>query len=154
MRRVLLIGLSVILLLGVAGWGVLKSQAFWRWGGWELVNLVRDRLNGELQVAAVQGHALTGFTFTEVTLTGPQGEILHTPKVEMRFSLWSLLRLQPVIGSLIIHQPRLTLRQDRGGGWELASILKKRPPPPFQSLEFPAILLEHGQVVVIRSGVS
>ena len=154
MRRVLLIGLSVILLLGVAGWGVLKSQAFWRWGGWELVNLARDRLNGELQVAAVQGHALTGFTFTEVTLTGPQGEILHTPKVEMRFSLWSLLRLQPVIGSLIIHQPRLTLRQDRGGGWELASILKKRPPPPFQSLEFPAILLEHGQVVVIRSGVS
>jgi translocation and assembly module TamB len=154
MRRVLLIGLSVILLLGVAGWGVLKSQAFWHWGGWELVNLARDRLNGELQVAAVQGHALTGFTFTEVTLTGPQGEILHTPKVEMRFSLWSLLRLQPVIGSLIIHQPRLTLRQDRAGGWELASILKKRPPPPFRSLEFPAILLEHGQVVVIRSGVS
>ncbi len=154
MRRVLLIGLSVLLLLGVAGWGVIKSQAFWRWGGWELVNLARDRLNGELQVAAVQGHALTGFTFTEVTLTGPQGEILHTPKVEMRFSLWSLLRLQPVIGSLIIHQPRLTVRQDREGGWELASILKKRPPPPFQSLEFPAILLEHGQVVVIRSGAS
>ncbi len=154
MRRVLLIGLSVLLLLGVAGWGVLKSQAFWRWGGWELVNLAQDRLNGELQVAAVQGHALTGFTFTEVTLTGPRGEILHTPKVEIRFSLWSLLRLQPVIGSLIIHQPRLTVRQDREGRWELASILKKRPPPPFQSLEFPAILLEHGQVALIRSGVS
>ncbi len=154
MRRVLLIGLSVILLLGLAGWGVFKSQAFWRWGGWELVNLAQDRLNGELQVAAVQGHALTGFTFTGVTLSGRQGEILHSPKVEMRFSLWSLLRLQPVIGSLIIHQPRLTLRQDREGSWELAAILKKRPPPPFQSLQFPAILLEHGQVVVIRAGVS
>ena len=154
MRRVLLIALSVILLLGVAGWGALKSQAFWRWGGWEVVNLAQDRLNGELQVAAVQGHALTGFTFTGVTLTGPQGEILYTPKVELRFSLWSLLRLQPVIGSLVVHQPRLTLRQDREGHWELASILKKRPPPPFRSLDFSAILLEHGQAVVIRSGVS
>ena len=154
MRRVLLIVLAVILLLGVAGWGALKSQAFWRWGGWEVVNLAQDRLNGELQVAAVQGHALTGFTFTGVTLTGPQGEILYTPKVELRFSLWSLIRLQPVIGSLVIHQPRLTLRQDREGHWELASILKKRPPPPFRSLDFSAILLEHGQAVVIRSGVS
>ncbi|MGB9292034.1 MAG: hypothetical protein WCB64_01820, partial [Desulfobaccales bacterium] len=154
MRRVLLIALSVILLLGVAGWGALKSQAFWRWGGWEVANLAQDRLNGELQVAAVQGHALTGFTFTGVTLSGPQGEILHTPKVELRFSLWSLLRLQPVIGSLVVHQPRLTLRQDREGKWELASILKKRPPPPFRSLDFSAILLEHGQVVMIRSGVS
>ncbi|MGD0828735.1 MAG: hypothetical protein ABSA09_11735 [Desulfobaccales bacterium] len=48
----MLIGLSVILLLGMAGWGVLKSQAFWLWGGWELVNLARDRLDRELQRAA------------------------------------------------------------------------------------------------------
>lgn len=152
MRRVLPIGLGVILLLGLAGWMVLKSQAFWRWGGWELVNFAQDRLNPELRVAAVQGHPLTGFTFTDVTLTGSQGEILHTPKLELRFSLWSMLKLHPVIGSLVIHEPRLSLRRDRQGTWEVAGLLKKRPPPPFQSLEFPAILVKHGQVLVLRPG--
>ena len=50
MRRILTIGLAVIVILGLAGWLVLQSQSFWRWGGWEVVNLAQDRLNGELRV--------------------------------------------------------------------------------------------------------
>ncbi len=150
MRRILTIGLAVIVILGLAGWGVLKSQSFWRWGGWELVNLAQDRLNAELRVAAVQGQPFTGFTFTDVTLTGPQGEILHTDKLELRFSLWSFLRLQPVIAAITIHEPRLTLRQDRESRWEVATLLKKRPPPPFKSLDFRQILVQHGQAVLVR----
>ena len=152
MRRVLLIALAVVVILVLAGWGVFKSQTFWHWGGWELVNQAQDRLNGELKVGAVQGHPLTGFTFTDVTLTGTQGEILHTDKLELRFSLWSILRLQPVIARLALQDPRLTLRQDREGRWEVASLLKKRPPPPFKSLDFREIIMQHGQVVVIRPG--
>ena len=152
MRRVLLISLALVVLLGLAGWGVFQSQTFWRWGGWELVNAAQDRLNGDLKVAAVQGHPFTGFTFTDVTLTSSQGEILHTDKLELRFSLWSILRLHPVIASLTLHQPRFTLRQDQTGSWEVATLLKKRPPPPFKSLDFPQILIEHGQATVIRPG--
>lgn len=154
MRRVLLISLSVILLLALAGWGVFQSQTFWRWGGWEVVNLARDRLNADIKVADVQGHPFTGFTFTDVTITSPQGEILHTGKLELRFSLWSFIRLHPVIASLTLHEPRLTLRQDREGQWEVANLLKKRPPPPFKSLDFPQISIERGQVALVRpSGV-
>ena len=152
MRRVLLIALAVVVILVLAGWGVLKSQTFWHWGGWELVNQAQDRLNGELKVGAVQGHPLTGFTFTDVTLTGPQGEIIHTDKLELRFSLWSMLRLQPVIARLALQDPRFTLRQDQEGRWEVAGLLKKRPPPPFQSLDFREIIIQHGQAVVIRPG--
>ncbi len=152
MRRVLLISLALVVLLGLAGWGVFQSQTFWRWGGWELVKAAQDRLNGDLKVAAVQGHPFTGFTFTDVTLTSSQGEILHTDKLELRFSLWSILRLHPVIASLTLHQPRFTLRQDQAGSWEVATLLKKRPPPPFKSLDFPQILIEHGQATVIRPG--
>ena len=115
MRRILLTALALILFLALAGWAVLQSQSFWRWGGWEVVNLAQDRLNAEIRVAAVQGQPFTGFTFTNVTLTGPQGEILHTDKLELRFSLWSFLRLQPVIATIALHEPRLTLRPDRSG---------------------------------------
>jgi len=150
MRRILTIGLAVIVILGLAGWVVLQSQSFWRWGGWEVVNLAQDRLNGELRVDAVQGQPFTGFTFTNVTLTGSQGEILHTDKLELRFSLWSFLRLQPVIATLSLHEPRLTLRQDQESRWEVATLLKKRPPPPFKSLDFRQILVQHGQAVLVR----
>ncbi|MCL4500329.1 MAG: translocation/assembly module TamB domain-containing protein [Deltaproteobacteria bacterium] len=152
MRRVLLISLALIVLLALAGWGVFQSQAFWRWGGWGLVNAAQDRLNADLKVAKVEGHPLTGFTFTDVTITSSQGEVLHTGKVELRFSLWSILRLHPVIANLTLHQPNLYLRQDQAGSWEVAKLLKKRPPPPFKSLDFPKILIEHGQVTLIRPG--
>ena len=150
MRRVLLISLALLVLLGLAGWGVFQSQTFWRWGGWELVKAAQDRLNGDLKVTAVQGHPFTGFTFTEVTLTSSQGEILHADKLELRFSLWSILRLHPVIANLTLYQPRFTLRQEQTGSWEVATLLKKRPPPPFKSLDFPQILIEHGQATLIR----
>ena len=107
MRRVLLISLALVVLLGLAAWGVFQSQTFWRWGGWELVNAAQDRLNGDLKVAAVQGHPFTGFTFTDVTLTTSQGEVLHTAKLELRFSLWSILRLHPVIANLTLHRAAL-----------------------------------------------
>ena len=98
----------------------------------------------------MQGQPFTGFTFTNVTLTGSQGEILHTDKLELRFSLWSFLRLQPVIATLSLHEPRLTLRQDQESRWEVATLLKKRPPPPFKSLDFRQILVQHGQAVLVR----
>ena len=145
MRRVLLIALAVLVILVLVGWGVLKSQSFWNWGGREVVDLARDRLNGVLEVGAVQGQPFTGFTFTDVTLTGPQGEILHTDKLELRFSLWSFLRLQPVIATIALHEPRLTLRQDQEGRWEVATLLKERPPPPFKSLDFQQILVQRGR---------
>jgi len=152
MRRLLLIALAAIVLLSLAGWRVLQSQTFWRWGGWELVKAAQDRLTCDLKIAAVQGHPFTGFTFTDVTLTGHQGEILHTDKLELRFSFWSILRLHPVIARLVLPEPRLTLRQDQAGNWEVAHLLRKRPPPPFKSLDFPKIALEHGQATVIRPG--
>jgi hypothetical protein len=138
MRRILTIGLAVIVILGLAGWVVLQSQSFWRWGGWEVVNLAQDRLNGELRVGAVQGQPFTGITFTDVTLTGSQGEILHTDKLELRFSLWSFLRLQPVIATISLHEPRLTCGGLPGAGkWPA---LKERPPPPFNSWTSPILV--------------
>jgi translocation and assembly module TamB len=150
MRRLLLIALAVVIILGLGVWGALQSQSFWRWGGWQVVNFAQDRLKGELKVGSVQGYPLTGFTFTDVTLTWSKGEILHADRLDLRFSLWSFFRLQPVIADLTLHDPRFTLRQDAEGRWEVAHILKKRPPPPFNSLDFRQIRVLHGQVQVIR----
>lgn len=152
MRRFLVIALGVIVLLALAGWGALQSQSFWRWGGWEVVKLAQDRLHGQLKVAAVQGHPLTGFTFTDVTLTWDQGEILQVERLDLRFSLWSFLKFRPVVAELALSRPRLTLRQDEAGRWEASGVLKERPPPPFASLDFPRILVRQGQVALKRPG--
>ena len=55
-----------------------------------------------------------------------------------------------MIARLALQDPRFTLRQDQEGRWEVASLLKKRPPPPFKSLDFREIIMQHGQAVVIR----
>lgn len=154
MRRLLVIALTVIVFLALAGWGALQSQSFWHWGGREVVNFAQDRVHGQLRVGSVQGHPLMGFTFSDVTLAWNQGEILHLDRLDLRFSLWSFIKLRPVIAELVLVHPRLTLRQDQAGRWEVAGVLKKRPPPPFKSLDFSQILIRRGQVSVNRSGAT
>ncbi len=141
--RLILLGLLMVLLLGLAaGWLLLQTQAFWTWSGRRLVDFAQDRLYPKLTVQRVRGHPFTGITFENITLAAPEGEVLTAKRLEFRFSLWSFFRLEPVIGKLAVFEPRLHLWRTPDGSLNLGHILRKRPPPPFRSLDFPDIQIE------------
>ena len=144
----LALGLSVVLLL-LGGWWV-TSTAFWERVGWRLVAEVQDRLNAQLTVQQVGGDLLTGMVFRGVTIRRDGATILAAQELEVSVSLFSLLKLQPVIRTLIIRQPVLNVQQGPTGVWNVANLLKKRPPPPFSRIHLQQIEIQDGTVQLAR----
>jgi len=143
----ILLGLLACLLILLAVGGLLlHTEALWNWSGRQLVAFAQDRLYPTLTVKEVRGHPFLGITFEGITLTAPEGEVLTARRVELRFSLWSLVRLEPVIGRLAIYQPQVHCWRGPDGSLNLAHLLKKRPPPPFHSIDLRDIIIAEGRV--------
>jgi translocation and assembly module TamB len=152
LRFILLGLLAFILVILSAGWLLLHTKVLWTWSGHQLVAFAQDRLYPELTVKEVRGHPFTGITFEGITLTSPQGEVITAKRLDFRFSLWSFVKLEPVIGRLAIYEPKINLWRHPDGSLNLSHILRKRPPPPFRSLDFPEILVEGGEVTFREGG--
>ncbi len=154
--RVLVIILVLLVLGALAMWRVLHTEAFWRWSGRQLVTLVQEQVNGDLTVRDIQGTPLTGLAFLDVRLATPQGEVFFAPRLELRLSLWSLIRLQPVVARLSLVKPRLTLRREAGGAWEAAGLLKDTGKPgalpAFREITLSQVVVEDGELVMTGAG--
>jgi translocation and assembly module TamB len=163
-RRILVV-LLVILLLGVfALWGLLRSDAFWRWAGGKAVALAQEQLQGDLRVGEVKGNLFDGLFFTDIVLATPEEELFRARSLEVSLSFWSLVELRPVIGKLALLEPRVALRQDEQGQWNVTQILppssatptpKEAPaqlPVPLRSVRFSQILIIDGEVELTRGG--
>jgi translocation and assembly module TamB len=151
MRRfgLFLISLILLALVGVGVlWQLSRTDFFWRWGGKRLVALAQERIQGELNVEHVRGNPLTGLTFEGITLKEPQGEVLRADRMELRFSLWSVVKLQPAVAYVALHHPRLSLSRDEQGRWNASRLLKPGPggAPPFMALDFSRIVIKRGEI--------
>ncbi len=145
-RLTIILALLSCLLAGGAWW--VTTATFWERLGWRLVAAVQDRLLAELTVAQVSGNLVSGMVFRDVVVRRGEEPILTVHELEVSVSLWSFLKLQPVIRTLIFRQPNLFLRQSPQGEWNVANLLKKRPPPPFTQLHFQHLAVQDGQIQV------
>lgn len=145
-RLAIILGLLSCLLVGGAWW--VTTAAFWERLGWRLVAEVQDRLRAELTVAQLAGNLVSGMVFRDVVIRRGEEVILTVQELEVSVSLFSFLKLQPVIRTLIFRQPQLFLRQSPRGEWNVTNLLKKRPPPPFTQLQLQRLAIEAGRVEV------
>jgi translocation and assembly module TamB len=163
--RTISVTLVVLLLVGLfAVLGVLRSDFFWRWAGGKAVALVQERLQPRLQVGEITGNIFDGLFFKDISLTTDEEELFRARSLEIRLSLWSLFELKPVFGRVALNKPRLALRQDQDGRWNMADLLKPSGPPapspeeplqlpvPLRALKFSQILIIDGQVELTRQG--
>ena len=159
MRRLGIVLISLVLLALVGAgllWQFSRTDLFWRWGGRKLVNSAQERLRGELTVKEIRGNPLTGLSFEGITLREPQGEVFQAEKLELRFSLWSLVKLQPVVAYVGLYHPRLNLSRDQQGRWNVGWLLQPGPAaaPPFTSLDFSRIAVKRGEIALTLPGES
>ena len=146
-------GILGFLLLLLALFSLLvTTDLFWKWFSPKIIVAVNDRVNGQVTVEKMYGNPLTALVFEKVVVSGFQGEVLRADQLQISLSLLSFLKLEPEIKVIEIRAPRLSLRQDQPGQWNVTGLLKKRPPPPFAELRFPDIIITQGEVRLTRPG--
>ena len=153
--RYLLLALAAVLILGgLTLWPLSQTDMAWTWGGHRVVDFARSRIYGEIEVQQVRGHYLTGLEFRGITIKGRHGEVLRASRLDLRFSVWSFIKLQPVIARLAIYDPHLTLSEDGEGRWNVRNFFRPKPPPPFNAIDFPHIIIKRGEITLTRAGTT
>ncbi|MDD2900909.1 MAG: translocation/assembly module TamB [Syntrophales bacterium] len=145
---------AVLLLAALALWPLSQTDMAWTWGGQRLVDFARTRIYGEIEVREVKGNYLTGLHFRDITIRGHHGEVIRAAGLDLRFSLWSFVKLQPVIAKLAIYDPHLTLTEYPDGQWNVTNLFRPKPPPPFTVIDFPKVIIERGEITLTRNGTT
>jgi translocation and assembly module TamB len=95
------------------------------WGGDYLLSLIQDRVNGKVTAREISGNPLTGITYKDVEINGPDGKpVLAADHLEIRLSLASIPTLRLDLGTLALKNPRVFLERDKTGQWNIGHLLK------------------------------
>src|SRR3989339_70255 len=108
MRRAIMVMVSLALLLS---WGKTAAGAILpdltTWGGASLLSLIQDRVNGKVTAREISGNPLTGITYKDLEIRGPDGKpVLAADSLEIRLSLASIPTLRLDLGTLALKNPR------------------------------------------------
>lgn len=161
MRKAIFYLLAGFLVCCGSFWLVLHSEAFWRWTGHTLIKVANERLQGKLSVEEIGGTPFSGYVWQGLRLTSAEGEVFRAKGLMLRVSLGSILRLAPVMDTLALYEPVLTLAQNKGGQWNVCGLT---PPPEkgqtsgmpltLRSLSLSQLKIENGTILVQQPGGS
>ena len=124
----------------------------------QLIDTINKNIRGKLIVDKIEGTPFSGWVFKGIKLMTPEGEIFQAKAFMLRVSLWSVIRLKPVIDKIALYEPVLTLEKDKEGQWNLNRLYRPQEGSSssileyFRSLDFSHIMIDHGQVEVQQPG--
>ncbi len=94
----------------------------------------------------------TGMVFHNVETSRPQGDLIRVKQLEVSLSLLYFFKLQPVIRTLAFEQQEVFSTRMPTAIWNVANLLKKRPPPPFSHIHLSGIRIKDGRLQVSHPG--
>jgi translocation and assembly module TamB len=163
-----MVSLALLLSLGgTAAGAVLPDLA--NWGGASLLSLVQDKVNGKVTAREISGNPLTGITYHDLEISGPDGKpVLAAERLEIRLSLWSIPTLHLDLGTLALVKPRLYLSREPSGQWNVSQLIKKdetpaKPAEPqglveritpyvFRGLDLSNLTVHRGELLITQDG--
>ena len=171
MRRAMWV---IVLLVIFLIWGKIAAGAilpdFTNWGGDYLLSLIQDRINGKVTAREISGNPLTGITYKDLEIIGPDGKpVLAADRLEIRLSLASIPTLRLDLGTLALDKPRVYLDRDQSGRWNVEHLLKTAKPadPPespglisrittyfFRSLDLSNLEVRGGELFITEDGLT
>ncbi|HEX7123955.1 MAG TPA: AsmA family protein, partial [Gemmatimonadaceae bacterium] len=127
MRRALKIGLGVIVALVVLAVVAVLIMAGTNFGLERArrvaVDVLREQINGEVDVGRIEGNLLTRFALVDVQLNDEAGRpFLTAERITGRVALGPLLRQQVVVPELTLVEPVVHLVKSSEGEWNFAQI--------------------------------
>jgi translocation and assembly module TamB len=165
----MLVMVSLVLLLS---WGKTAASAILpdltNWGGASLLSLIQDKVNGKVTAREISGNPLTGITYKDLEISGPDGKpVLAADRLEIRLSLASIPTFRLDLGTLALENPRFYLDRDKSGQWNVGHLLKAdKPAEPaesqglmsrittylFRGLDLSNLVVHRGELFITEDG--
>lgn len=123
-----IIALLVIILLAFGIRMSLKSDWLLDYARGIVVEQANQQINGEIQIGAIRGDLLFGFTISDITISDlEQNEILALDTLQLRYTLPSLIRTPHRLDLLRADGLRGTLVQGQDSVWNAERLLPAEP---------------------------
>jgi hypothetical protein len=138
------------------------------WGGASLLSLIQDKINGKVTAREISGNPLTGITYKDLEISGPDGKpVLTADLLEIRLSLASIPSFRLDLGTLALENPRIYLDRKQSGQWNVGHLLKaEKPAEPaesqglmrrvitylFRGLDLSNLVVHRGELFITEDG--
>ncbi|MBI2220845.1 MAG: translocation/assembly module TamB domain-containing protein [Acidobacteria bacterium] len=122
------IALVATLLIGVVAVALIVSQTPW-FKDWLRRYVMRESaqyLNGQLTIGRLGGNLLFGLDLADVAVEVSGEQVVAVKDLQLDYSAFDFVSRGLILDDIRITEPRLVLRRDEGGRWNLASLVKKQ----------------------------
>src|SRR6478735_12148159 len=130
LRRVLrVVALVGTLVVGIVALALIVSQTPWfkDWLRRYVVRESKQYVNGELTIGGLGGNLLFGVELANVAVDVSGQRVVAMKSVEVGYSVFTLVTKGIIVDRIKLDQPAIRLERDEKG-WNVASLLKPRPP--------------------------
>lgn len=122
----------------------------------QLLALINDSVRGSVAIERVEGSPWGRLTLHNVQVRHREAEIAEVPRLEIRYSLLPLLWKQVQFSRVEAFQPRLHLRQNDDGSWNvveaLAPIESGSDEPFGYVISLKALALRNASIDIVLAG--
>lgn len=127
-RAAQIFALTGTLLIGVLAMALIVSQTPWfkDWLRRYVVREADEYLHGQLSIGGLGGNLLFGLDLSDVALDVSGERIVSVKDLQLDYSVLDFISRGIVLDDIRITEPRLVLRRDADGGWNLGSLLKEQ----------------------------
>lgn len=165
--KIILLTLAALLFLKDAG-NCAALSGLTNWGGPYLLSLIQEKVNGKVTAREITGNPVTGLTFKDLELTGPDGKtVLTAERLEVRLSLSSITALHLDLGTLALVKPRVYLHREKSGQWNLGNLAKEAAKPALapgladkiiayflREIDLSDLAIQQGEVLIAEDGAA
>lgn len=155
MARWAAIAIVGLVLLVVAAYGVAQTEWAKSYLNAFAVSQANRHLTARLAIGRLRGSLLHGVTLEDVSLTGPDGEIVRVARVDLRYNPLTLARRQLILDE--VHIVGASIRVvDTNGEWNVSHIARPSAGPsndPATPFEIRHLLIEQSDVSLVGPGL-
>jgi len=127
-RTAQVLALTGTLLIGVLAVALIVSQTPWfkDWLRRYVLRQSEQYLNGQLSIGRLSGNLLFGVDLADVAIDVSGERVVSVKHLQVDYSVFDFISRGLVVDDIKISEPRLVLRRDETGKWNLASLVKEQ----------------------------
>ncbi len=127
LRRGLVAVAALVLIASAVLYALTLTDRFREFARREVLESIRGLFRGRIDVASLEGSLWGDVRLVDVSLQYGDVEVLHVPRVRLRYALLPLLRGELRFTDIDVDRPVFDLRRDEQGAWNLETALARAP---------------------------